>query len=83
VWICCRPPSGKELEQSLPHAGHVRHEVRGQHEHGKGGRDGSDKSVDEAVDVTVKDGFVTLTGTALWQYEREEAEFSVTCNRKT
>jgi len=34
-----------------------------------------DSLVPTTVDVTVKDGFVTLTGTAYWQYEREEAEF--------
>jgi osmotically-inducible protein OsmY len=31
--------------------------------------------VPDAVDATVKDGFVTLTGTVSWQYQREEAAF--------
>jgi osmotically-inducible protein OsmY len=34
-----------------------------------------DKLVPSTVDATVKDGFVTLTGTARWQYQRAEAEF--------
>jgi osmotically-inducible protein OsmY len=34
-----------------------------------------DAVVPSTVDATVKDGFVDLTGTASWQYEREEAEF--------
>jgi len=34
-----------------------------------------DSVVPTMIDATVKDGFVTLTGTAVWQYERDEAEF--------
>jgi osmotically-inducible protein OsmY len=34
-----------------------------------------DSLVPKTVDATVEDGFVTLTGTANWQYERDEAEF--------
>jgi osmotically-inducible protein OsmY len=34
-----------------------------------------DSLVPTTVDVKVEDGFVTLTGTAGWQYERDEAEF--------
>jgi osmotically-inducible protein OsmY len=34
-----------------------------------------DSQVPESVDVKVTDGLVTLTGTAGWQYQREEAEF--------
>jgi len=34
-----------------------------------------DSVVPAMIDATVKDGFVTLTGTAAWQYERDEAEF--------
>ena len=34
-----------------------------------------DAFVPSTVDVTVDDGHVTLTGTAEWQYQREEAEF--------
>jgi osmotically-inducible protein OsmY len=34
-----------------------------------------DGLVPETVDAKVADGFVTLTGTASWQYERDEAEF--------
>jgi osmotically-inducible protein OsmY len=34
-----------------------------------------DAVVPNTVDATVKDGFVDLTGTASWQYQREEAEF--------
>jgi osmotically-inducible protein OsmY len=34
-----------------------------------------DALVPETVDANVKDGLVTLTGTASWQYEREEAAF--------
>jgi osmotically-inducible protein OsmY len=38
-----------------------------------------DGLVPKTVDAKVEDGFVTLTGTANWQYERDEAEF-VTSN---
>ncbi len=34
-----------------------------------------DSLVPKTVDAKVRDGFVTLTGTADWQYQREEAEF--------
>jgi osmotically-inducible protein OsmY len=34
-----------------------------------------DTLVPSTVDATVKDGIVTLTGTADWQYQRDEAEF--------
>ena len=34
-----------------------------------------DSIVPQTVDAKVNDGFVTLTGTANWQYERDEAEF--------
>jgi osmotically-inducible protein OsmY len=34
-----------------------------------------DTLVPGTVDATVKDGFVTLTGTVAWQYQREEAAF--------
>jgi len=34
-----------------------------------------DGLVPKTVDAKVEDGFVTLTGTANWQYERDEAEF--------
>jgi osmotically-inducible protein OsmY len=34
-----------------------------------------DSLVPKNVDAKVEDGFVTLTGTANWQYERDEAEF--------
>jgi osmotically-inducible protein OsmY len=34
-----------------------------------------DSLVPKTVDAKVKDGFVTLTGTADWQYQRDEAEF--------
>jgi osmotically-inducible protein OsmY len=34
-----------------------------------------DALVPDAVDATVKDGFVTLTGIVSWQYQREEAAF--------
>src|SRR3954452_16464099 len=34
-----------------------------------------DSLVPKTVDATAEDGFVTLTGTANWQYERDEAEF--------
>jgi len=34
-----------------------------------------DTLVPDAVDATVKDGLVTLTGTASWQYQRDEAAF--------
>jgi osmotically-inducible protein OsmY len=34
-----------------------------------------DSLVPKTVDAKVEDGFVTLTGTANWHYERDEAEF--------
>jgi osmotically-inducible protein OsmY len=34
-----------------------------------------DVSVPTTVDAQARDGFVTLTGTAQWQYQREAAEF--------
>ncbi len=34
-----------------------------------------DSLVPKTVDVQVDDGFVTLTGSADWQYQRDEAEF--------
>ena len=34
-----------------------------------------DSLVPKTVDASVKDGYVTLTGTVNWQYERDEAEF--------
>jgi len=34
-----------------------------------------DSGVPMTVDAKVRDGFVTLTGTADWQYQRNEAEF--------
>lgn len=34
-----------------------------------------DSLVPKTVDAKVEDGFVTLTGTAEWQYQRDEAEF--------
>ena len=34
-----------------------------------------DSLVPKTVDAKVDDGFVTLTGTANWQYQRDEAEF--------
>ena len=34
-----------------------------------------DSLVPKTVDAKVEDGFVTLTGTADWQYQRDEAEF--------
>jgi len=34
-----------------------------------------DSLVPSTIDVKVDDGFVTLTGTADWQYQRDEAEF--------
>jgi osmotically-inducible protein OsmY len=34
-----------------------------------------DSLVPKTVDAKVDDGFVTLTGTANWQYERDEADF--------
>ncbi len=34
-----------------------------------------DGLVPESVDVKVNNGFVTLTGSANWQYQRDEAEF--------
>ena len=33
-----------------------------------------DSLVPKTVDATVEDGFVTLTGTANWQYQRDEAD---------
>jgi osmotically-inducible protein OsmY len=37
-----------------------------------------DALVPKSVDAKVDDGFVTLTGTVDWQYERDEAEFVAT-----
>ncbi len=34
-----------------------------------------DSLVPMTVDAKVRDGFVTLTGTVQWQYQRDEAEF--------
>jgi osmotically-inducible protein OsmY len=34
-----------------------------------------DSIVPASVDAKVEDGFVTLTGTVSWQYQRDEAEF--------
>jgi osmotically-inducible protein OsmY len=34
-----------------------------------------DSLVPQTVDVSVENGYVTLTGTVSWQYERDEAEF--------
>jgi osmotically-inducible protein OsmY len=34
-----------------------------------------DTLVPTTVDAKIEDGFVTLTGTAQWQYQRDEAEF--------
>jgi osmotically-inducible protein OsmY len=34
-----------------------------------------DSLVPDTIDAKVKDGLVTLTGTANWQYQRDEAEF--------
>jgi osmotically-inducible protein OsmY len=34
-----------------------------------------DALVPATIDVSVDDGFVTLTGNADWQYQRDEAEF--------
>ena len=34
-----------------------------------------DSLVPKTVDAKVEDGFVTLTGTADWQYQRDEADF--------
>src|SRR6478672_10648843 len=34
-----------------------------------------DSLVPKTVDAKVEDGFVTLTGTAAWQYQRDEADF--------
>jgi osmotically-inducible protein OsmY len=34
-----------------------------------------DSLVPSTVDATVEDGYVTLTGTADWQYQRDEAEY--------
>ena len=34
-----------------------------------------DSLIPETVDAKVDDGFVTLTGTADWQYQRDEAEY--------
>jgi osmotically-inducible protein OsmY len=36
-----------------------------------------DSLVPTTIDAKVNDGFVTLTGTADWQYQRDEAEFVV------
>src|SRR4051795_12062954 len=36
-----------------------------------------DSLVPTTVDAKVEDGFVTLTGTASWQYQRDEADFVV------
>jgi osmotically-inducible protein OsmY len=36
-----------------------------------------DSLVPSTIDVQVKDGFVTLTGSATWQFERDEAEIVV------
>ena len=35
-----------------------------------------DSGVPMTVDAKVRDGIVTLTGTAPWQYQRDEAESS-------
>ena len=35
-----------------------------------------DSLVPKTVDAKVEDGFVTLTGTADWQYQRDEADSS-------
>jgi osmotically-inducible protein OsmY len=37
-----------------------------------------DVSVPMTVDVKARDGFVTLTGTAAWHYQREAAESRIT-----
>jgi osmotically-inducible protein OsmY len=34
-----------------------------------------DSLVPSTIDATVTDGYVTLTGTATWQYERDEADY--------
>jgi osmotically-inducible protein OsmY len=34
-----------------------------------------DAQVPDTIDATIKDGVVTLTGTAQWRYQRSEAEF--------
>jgi osmotically-inducible protein OsmY len=34
-----------------------------------------DSLVPATIDATVTDGYVTLTGTATWQYERDEADY--------
>jgi osmotically-inducible protein OsmY len=34
-----------------------------------------DSLVPDTIDAKVNDGYVTLTGTAKWQYQRDEAEF--------
>jgi osmotically-inducible protein OsmY len=34
-----------------------------------------DSLVPSTIDATVDDGFVTLTGTADWQYQRDEADY--------
>jgi osmotically-inducible protein OsmY len=34
-----------------------------------------DSLVPKTVDASVEDGYVTLTGTVSWQYERDEADF--------
>jgi osmotically-inducible protein OsmY len=36
-----------------------------------------DSIVPKTVDAKVEDGFVTLMGTAKWQYQRDEADFVV------
>lgn len=36
-----------------------------------------DSLIPMTVDAKVRDGFVTLTGTADWQYQRDEAEFLI------
>ena len=37
-----------------------------------------DSVVPDTIDAEVQDGLVTLTGTATWQFERDEAEFIAT-----
>ena len=37
-----------------------------------------DSLIPMTVDAKVRDGFVTLTGTAIWQYQRDEAELLTT-----
>ena len=34
-----------------------------------------DSLIPETIDARVEDGWVTLTGTAAWQYQREEADY--------